>query len=199
MSVSLPFFLLVGPGSDVCVFLQLKSPLDAQTQAQQDDNDISAFVKEIDAARPLLGRYRHLQEQQQGADPRRGLNLNPDLPPRPRDDDLDLDPDDPYVGDGDNGDNGDTSSSSSPGTSRGGTVRGGSTFTPSAARTVTMTPGPAAAGAGAMLTSADEVEARLRRMNEEFMQSLVGLGGVVGLRAERLASGKGQGARGAGA
>ncbi|KAJ6610784.1 hypothetical protein B0H10DRAFT_2059011 [Mycena sp. CBHHK59/15] len=60
-----------------------------------------------------------------------------------------------------------SSSSSSPGTSRSGTVRGSSSTVAPAAR----------APSGAMLTSESEVDERLRRMNEEFMRSLVGLGG----------------------
>ncbi|KAJ7834194.1 hypothetical protein B0H14DRAFT_1158303 [Mycena olivaceomarginata] len=39
----------------------LKSPVDADTDAQHDD--ISTFVKDIDAARPLLGRYRQQQDE----------------------------------------------------------------------------------------------------------------------------------------
>jgi hypothetical protein len=30
--------------------------LDAHAEAQQDDNDISAFVEDVDAARPLSGQ-----------------------------------------------------------------------------------------------------------------------------------------------
>jgi transcription factor SFP1 len=58
-------------------------------------------------------------------------------------------------------------------TSRSGTVRGST----AGAGARMITPGPAAFGAPqAILTSADEVDARLRSMNEEFMRSLVGLG-----------------------
>ncbi|KAJ6574141.1 autophagy-related protein 13-domain-containing protein [Mycena capillaripes] len=131
----------------------LKSPT---TDAQHDD--ISAFVKDIDAARPLLGRYR---QQQQGDTPD---------PERAREPDDGADADSSTAASG----------SSSPGTSRGGTVRG-STAGGAGARTITPGVGPAAFGAPqAMLTSADEVDARLRSMNEEFMRSLVGLGGQRG-------------------
>ncbi|KAF7330663.1 Autophagy-related protein 13 [Mycena sanguinolenta] len=143
----------------------LKSPVDAQ------HDDISAFVKDIDAARPLLGRYRQQQQQ--------------DEPPDP----------DPAPGDVPDQDDG-TSGSSSPGTSRGGTVRGaGSTL-----RAGTI--GPGAAPPQAMLTSADEVDARLRRMNEEFMRSLVGLGGAgraSGMgRGSAISAGSGSGIGGGG-
>ncbi|KAJ7710617.1 hypothetical protein B0H17DRAFT_1324275 [Mycena rosella] len=61
----------------------------------------------------------------------------------------------------------DDNASSSPGTSRGGIIRGSSST--ATARTVTL--------GGAMLTSESEVDERLRRMNAEFVRSLVGLGG----------------------
>ncbi|KAF7377113.1 Autophagy-related protein 13 [Mycena sanguinolenta] len=143
----------------------LKSPVDAQ------HDDISAFVKDIDAARPLLGRYRQQQQQDESPDP------------------------DPEPGDVPDQDDG-TSGSSSPGTSRGGTVRGaGSTL-----RAGTI--GPSAAPPQAMLTSADEVDARLRRMNEEFMRSLVGLGGAgraSGMgRGSAISAGSGSGIGGGG-
>ncbi|KAJ7273835.1 hypothetical protein C8J57DRAFT_1594450 [Mycena rebaudengoi] len=132
---------------------------------EQQPDDISAFVKDIDAPRPLLGRSRLEQQQrkdQEGQQQDCSLSGDSSAPSG--------------------------SSGSSPGTSRGGTVRGsGST---AGARTIV----PAAAAfdggahhdqqqqqqrrspAGAMLTSESEVDERLRRMNEEFMRSLVGLG-----------------------
>ncbi|KAF7369477.1 Autophagy-related protein 13 [Mycena venus] len=140
----------------------LKSPVDPDTDAQHDD--ISTFVKDIDAARPLLGRYR--QQQQQG-------DSNPDNDP----DSAPGDADDSNGGDG-------ASSSSSPGTSRGGTVRGAGSTVAALRPTSTLVP-VVPAPQQAMLTSADEVDARLRSMNEEFRRSLVGLGGGAG-RASAL-------------
>ncbi|KAJ7480236.1 hypothetical protein B0H11DRAFT_1245370 [Mycena galericulata] len=118
-------------------------------------DDISLFVKDIDAARPLLGRYRQEQQQEKKEDEPSASG----------------------------------SGSSSPGTSREGTVRastssagtalGGRTMTPAA---FDAPPPPSAHGSAlvprpAMLTSESEVDERLRRMNEEFVRSLVGLGG----------------------
>ncbi|KAJ7887627.1 hypothetical protein B0H14DRAFT_3856322 [Mycena olivaceomarginata] len=154
----------------------LKSPVDADTDAQHDD--ISTFVKDIDAARPLLGRYRQQQDEPPGPSP---------------DPELDAD---------------DSTGSSSPGTSRGGTVRGagstvatlrtGGTLGPS-----TLGPGASASTgappAQAMLTSVDEVDARLRSMNEEFMRSLVGLGGAGRGRGSPVSLGSGSGLAGSGA
>ncbi|KAK7051721.1 hypothetical protein R3P38DRAFT_3172033 [Favolaschia claudopus] len=121
----------------------LKSPVDAQR------DDISAFVKDIDAAGPLLGRMRQQQQEQQ-------------------DDDEDTADAEDSNGGGGGGD--EASTSSSPGTSRGGTVRG-------AGSTLRGTVGPGAPPAQAMLTNQDEVDARLKSMNDEFLRSLVGLGG----------------------
>ncbi|KAK7023325.1 autophagy-related protein 13 [Favolaschia claudopus] len=130
----------------------LKSPVDAQR------DDISAFVKDIDAAGPLLGRMRQQQQEQQD------------------DDDDTADAEDSNGGGGGGGD--EASTSSSPGTSRGGTVRG-------AGSTLRGTVGPGAPPAQAMLTNQDEVDARLKSMNDEFMRSLVGLGGAGGSGAGR--------------
>ncbi|KAJ7193105.1 hypothetical protein GGX14DRAFT_478923, partial [Mycena pura] len=152
--------------------------------ADQQQDDISTFVKDIDAARPLLGRFRHERQRtdntEQAEDEAGGDARAP-----------------PSTGSG---------SSSSPDTSRGGTVRG-STSTAAATRTVTAsafdTP-----STGAMLTSASEVDERLRQMNEEFKRSLVGLGqghGRGGSRASALthspvstSSGSGSGSAGDG-
>ncbi|KAJ6541189.1 hypothetical protein DFH09DRAFT_1089474 [Mycena vulgaris] len=109
----------------------------AGTDAQHED--ISAFVKDIDAARPLLGRSR-LEQRERAQEQQREQ---------------------------------DEDGSSSPGTSRGGTVRGSSI---AGARTLTLD-ALAPAPSGAMLTSESEVDERLKRMNEEFVRSLVGLGG----------------------
>ncbi|KAJ6628418.1 autophagy-related protein 13-domain-containing protein [Mycena sp. CBHHK59/15] len=138
-----------GAGSRSGSFLKSAPAVDEQR------DEISSFVKDIDAARPLLGRYRLEQQQQQqqrGGAP---------------DEDRDADPP--------------SSSSSSPGTSRSGTVRGSSSTVAPAAR----------APSGAMLTSESEVDERLRRMNEEFMRSLVGLGGASPVSAR----GDGQGSQ----
>ncbi|KAJ6527724.1 hypothetical protein B0H19DRAFT_1195582 [Mycena capillaripes] len=152
----------------------LKSPT---TDAQHDD--ISAFAKDINAARPLLGRYRQQQQQDcSDAD-------TPD-PKRVHDDGADADA---------------ASCSSSLGTSRGGTVRGSI----AGAGTYTLTSGPVFGGAPqVMLMSADEVDARLRSMNEEFMRHLVGLCGDWRRRASMMHSpaspsghsGSGSGSRG---
>ncbi|KAJ7079443.1 hypothetical protein B0H15DRAFT_858750 [Mycena belliarum] len=121
----------------------------AAADAQHDD--IASYVQDIDAARPLLGRYR--LEQQQGEAPVAAAASR-------------LDEDRPGSRQSEGG-------SSSPGTSRGGTVRGSST---AAARTVTLDAHAGSGSGGAMLTSESEVDERLRRMNEEFARSLVGLG-----------------------
>ncbi|KAJ7117228.1 hypothetical protein C8R43DRAFT_1137744 [Mycena crocata] len=134
-------------------------------------DDISSFVKDIDAARPLLGRYREAQQQQQDDSTR----------------DTDNRPPSRTSGSGSN----------SPGTSRGGssigTALGAHTITPSAFDRPVLGPG----GGGAMLTSESEVDERLRRMNEEFMRSLVGLGGATanstGTRASSSGAGRGSG------
>ncbi|KAJ7454377.1 hypothetical protein FB451DRAFT_1279718, partial [Mycena latifolia] len=141
-------------GSRSGSFLKGAPAVDAQ------HDDISSFVKDIDAARPLLGRYREQQQQDEaGGVPPPGAGADEERPASR------------HSGSG----------SSSPGTSRGGTVRASST---TAARTVTL---DAPAASGAMLTSESEVDERLRRMNEEFMRSLVGLGG------RRSGGGDGQG------
>ncbi|KAJ7466618.1 hypothetical protein B0H11DRAFT_57321 [Mycena galericulata] len=128
---------------------QLKTPPGVDEQ----HDDISSFVKDIDAARPLLGRYRQEQQQEKKEDEPSASG----------------------------------SGSSSPGTSREGTVRastssagtalGGRTMTPAAFDAPPSAQGSALVPRPAMLTSESEVDERLRRMNEEFVRSLVGLGG----------------------
>ncbi|KAJ7064357.1 autophagy-related protein 13-domain-containing protein [Mycena amicta] len=130
-------------------FIKSASPMDPQ---QQDDIDISAFVKDLDAAPPLLGRY-HAHEL---------------------DDDDEEEEEDVPAGHGRTG-TGSGSSSPSTDTSRGGTIRGSGSTYPS--RTATLgTASTSTSTSAPMLTSASEVDERLRRMNDEFRKSLAGLG-----------------------
>ncbi|KAF7324536.1 Autophagy-related protein 13 [Mycena kentingensis (nom. inval.)] len=143
-------------GSRSGSFLKSASSDPQQRQQQQDDIDISVFVKDLEAAPRLSGRYREQQEAGDEEGPEGG-----DEPPRPQS----------HSRTG--------SASSSPGTSRDGTIRGsGSTAHPSRSNTMSSITAAASATAAAdpMLTSASDVEDQLQRMNEQFKRSLAGLG-----------------------
>ncbi|KAJ7641870.1 hypothetical protein FB45DRAFT_362730 [Roridomyces roridus] len=155
-----------GSTSGSALGLAAREPAVQSRKATPDQQDeISSFVKEIDSARPLLGRYRQDQQQQQ------------------QQQSSDADADEPSP----------TSASTTSGASRGSTVRASST----GARTI----GPGAfdpPAATAMLTTEAAVDERLKRMNEEFMRSLEGLGGPRRSRTSSLGAASPMGGSGSG-
>nr|GAT47774.1 predicted protein [Mycena chlorophos] len=163
-----------GSGSRSGSFLKSVDP-QQQPGAQQDD--ISAFVKDLDSAPPLLGRYRDRPAPEDEDDGDDDENENEQGPPT-------------------------SSISSSPSTStasRGGTIRGsGSTAHPSRASTLGISTSGSTSSAVApnpespsttlpMPTTISEMDEQLKRMNEQFNRTLAGFGS----RGGRSGSGPG--------
>ncbi|KAF4584887.1 hypothetical protein EYR40_001712 [Pleurotus pulmonarius] len=136
-----------------------------------DDDDISHFVQEIDSRKPLRGRLRMEESGTDSQGPSRAHSIDPSNVDRP------------WLKDGPERRTVDKGKSLDMGAPPLGPLRGeprsplGQRASTNTAPQQAQTGLLLATGTSPVLTSADEIDERLRKMNEAFLASLEGLGG----------------------